>query len=81
MNWQPISTAPKDGTHIILSNGLSVAEGWWEHVDAYIREKRDLEGRYIDQDEHDGFDGWLDCGGGMQPDPTHWMPLPPPPKD
>jgi hypothetical protein len=46
---------------------------------AIHREKRDLEGRYIDQDEHDGFDGWLDCDGGMQPDPTHWMPLPPPP--
>ena len=74
--WQPIETAPKDGTHIILSNGATVAEGWWEYQEPYIREKRDIDGRYIDQEESDGFDGWLDCQGGMQPDPTQWMPLP-----
>lgn len=74
--WQPIETAPKDGTHVLLSNGFSVAEGWWEHVEPYIREKRDVDGRYIDQDEHDGFDGWLDFIGGMLPEPTHYMPLP-----
>lgn len=74
--WLPIETAPKDGTHIILSNGATVAEGWWEYQEPYIREKRDIDGRYIDQEESDGFDGWLDCQGGMQPDPTQWMPLP-----
>lgn len=79
LDWQPIDTAPKDGTNVIVTNGVSVAQGWWEHQEPYIREKRDMEGRYIDQDEHDGYDGWLDCEGGMQPDPTHWMPLPAPP--
>ena len=74
--WMPIESAPKDGTHIILSNGATVAEGWWEYQEPYIREKRDIDGRYIDQEESDGFDGWLDCQGGMQPDPTQWMPLP-----
>jgi len=74
--WQPIETAPKDGTQIMLTNGKDVAQGWWEHQEPYIREQRDTEGHYIDQQEHDGFDGWLDCEGGMQPDPTHWMPLP-----
>lgn len=74
--WMPIASAPKDGTHILLSNGVVVAQGWWEHKEPYIRERRDIEGRYIDQDESDGFDGWLDCEGGMLPEPTHWMPLP-----
>lgn len=77
--WQPIETAPKDGTHIMLTNGITVAQGWWEHQEPYVHEKRDIEGRYIDQDEHDGFDDWLDCTGGMKPDPTHYMPLPPAP--
>jgi hypothetical protein len=74
--WQPISTAPKDGTQMILTNGAVVAQGWWEHQEPYSREQRDIDGHYIDQQEHDGFDGWLDCEGGMQPDPTHWQPLP-----
>jgi hypothetical protein len=74
--WLPISTAPKDGTKILLSNGESVSEGEWLHAEAYIREHRDLDGRYVDQDESDGYDGWIDWGGGMLPDPTHWMPLP-----
>jgi len=78
--WQPIETAPKDGTHILLSNGESVSHGHWLYVAAYSREIRDMEGFYVDQDESDGYDGWIDFVGGMLPDPTHWMPLPPPPK-
>lgn len=74
--WLPIETAPKDGARIILTNGESVAEGSWLHAEPYIREKRDIDGCYIDQDESDGFDDWVDSIGGMTPSPTHWMPLP-----
>lgn len=77
--WLPIETAPKNGTPVLLTNGKTVAHGEWLHQEAYIRERRDLDGRYIDQDEFDGFDGWVDWTGGMLPEPTHWMPLPPPP--
>ncbi|MDQ0068316.1 hypothetical protein J2W34_000090 [Variovorax boronicumulans] len=77
--WLPIESAPKDGTNVLLTNGINVAQGWWEHVSPYIHEKRDVAGVYHDQEEHDGFDGWLDCEGGMQPDPTHYMLLPPAP--
>lgn len=76
--WLPIETAPKDRP-IFLSNGETVAQGEWLSQPAYIREHRDLEGHYIDQDEFDGFDGWIDYAGGMLPEPTHWMPLPPAP--
>lgn len=81
--WMPIETAPKDkdGPNIMLSNGVAVAQGWWCDEPGYIREKRDLDGNYIDQDESDGYTGWLDCDGGMLPEPTHWMPLPPAPAD
>ena len=79
--WQPIETAPKDGTQVMLTNGISVAHGNWLHAEPFIREIRDLEGRYIDQDESDGYDGWIDFIGGMLPEPTHWMPLPDCPKE
>ena len=78
--WQPIETAPKDGTQVMLTNGISVAHGNWLHAEPFIREIRDLEGRYIDQDESDGYDGWIDFIGGMMPEPTLWMPLPTPPE-
>ena len=80
MTWQPIETAPKDGTQVMLTNGISVAHGNWLHAEPFIREIRDLEGRYIDQDESDGYDGWIDFIGGMMPEPTLWMPLPTPPE-
>lgn len=78
--WQPIETAPKvKDAPLLLTNGVSVAQGWWMDEPGYIREKRDLDGRYIDQDESDGYTGWMDCDGGMLPEPTHWRPLPAPP--
>lgn len=78
--WQPIETAPKDGTAILLTNGKDVAEGHWFFEEGGTTEHRDLDGRYIGQTESDGYDGWMDWDGGMQPDPTHWMPLPAPPE-
>lgn len=77
--WQPIETAPKDGTPILLSNGVDVSFGNWIKEDFSIREIRDIEGRYVDQIENQQEAQWMDWDGGMQPDPTHWMPLPPPP--
>ena len=77
--WQPIETAPKDGSQILLTNGVDVAQGWWVNEEQFIEEIRDIDGRHVDQIESDGFTDWLDCEGGMNPSPTHWMPLPPPP--
>lgn len=60
MEWQPIETAPKDGTEIILWN-----KSW--------------------QSPHSGYYGWrgweqaYECGP-WKNQPTHWMPLPEPPK-
>lgn len=61
--WQPIETAPKDGTLILIAKGGASAwhnmfAGYWDeglgefkyHRDGYVR------------------------------NPTHWMPLPPPPE-
>lgn len=63
--WQDISTAPKDGTPILITRPTSypAEEAYhvvrWEEVDGFWF-------------CHDGkSDTWL-----RGPDPTHWMPLP-----
>ena len=60
--WQPIETAPKDGTEIILCDMN------WPRVDGYRPRKIGL--FYAGK--------WLINGGSWEP--THWMPLPPPPQ-
>lgn len=69
--WQPISTAPKDGTNVIISGPGGVEIGNWED------EKLDvLECGVIV--EPGMKEGWVGVGvhwpEGDQP--THWMPLP-----
>jgi len=57
MEWQPIETAPRDGTIILLSTPKGrVADGMWHK-------------RY-------GVWAWTY----VMVEPTHWMPLPEPPK-
>lgn len=68
MEWQPIETAPKDGTHILLYSDQDVLEGYW--CDG---RKRFIETGYC-------FVGCGCCADSLTP-PTHWMPLPPPPSN
>jgi hypothetical protein len=56
--WQPIETAPKDGTEILVLE----------------REKKDIS--YVAY--YSKFEGWTVPYDEV--DPTHWMPLPEPPK-
>lgn len=58
--WQPIESAPKDGTAVLLydpttESGGFVFEGAWEN-------------------------GWYDYGDWFDRTPTHWIPLPSPPR-
>jgi hypothetical protein len=78
MAWRPIETAPKDGTWILMTNGVDVAGGQWIRDEGGTTEYRDEDGRYLGQDDRDDFEGWMDWMGGI-PSPTHWMPLPAPP--
>lgn len=63
--WQPIETAPKDGTVVILFNPDwdSVVSGRWTYSHRHQRELWALSG-----------DAFID------PAPTHWMPVPPAPQ-
>lgn len=64
MFWQPIETAPRDGTDILVATqsylGGVVMAAW----DKGRRQEM----------------AWMDMYGDAYPDATHWMPLPPPPK-
>lgn len=82
MNWQPIETAPKDGTWVLLCGGETTED---DYLGDGVLIKRpvvafwDNEGGllddgawyfcYWDGDWRDGYDN-----------PTHWMPLPEPPQ-
>lgn len=62
IQWRPLSTAPTDGTCILVSDADGDVRqakwdkpGWWCGYDCY------------------GNDAFVER-------PTHWMPLPPPPK-
>jgi hypothetical protein len=63
--WQPIETAPKDGTFIILAR---FNEGFAEEVSGGDWNQ------YPKLGQHglNGFEAWITS-------PTHWMPIPPPP--
>ncbi len=63
MNWQPIETAPKDGSSILLgaSGSEEIVVGHWE---------ADMNMGWVCS-HTDYFD--------LHIKPTDWMPLPPPP--
>ena len=63
--WQPIETAPKDGTHILLANESGTSEGGWL---SDIDHGAEWEGQI-------GMAGWWRADGTDWPC-THWQPLP-----
>lgn len=61
-DWQPIETAPKDGTRVLVNSHWMDATGKRLGVEiAHWREE-----------------GYWQC---LERQPTHWMPLPDPPKE
>ncbi len=82
MTWQPISTAPKDGTEIIAfrpDQGVFVCR--WGTLEEFV--PKDMNGDpMVDYDE-DFAHWWHDRWGWMEGSdaPTHWQPLPKPPTE
>ncbi len=68
--WQPIETAPKDGTPILL-----IISGRELHVD---EDTPCGIGRW--KPDFWGENNWCMDSGDFWPGATHWMPLPTPPK-
>ena len=81
MDWQPIETAPKDGTAVLIYRKIEA-----KHADAgFVQGPRPgqvlciWEALWCEPDFAAGY--WADPGDmdEVMTDPTHWMPLPPPP--
>jgi hypothetical protein len=71
--WEPIETAPKNGTNVLLA-----FPEWREAVISYyVVDERYRNGTLEYRSE--GWRGsWCDTPGFRHdPGPTHWMPLPP----
>ena len=85
IEWQPIETAPKDGTHVLLSYSGRVTYGYWLHLEVG-KLVGDCGGvcRCPEYDEPDEPPApfWYSEDGGFTEEhpPTHWMPPPEPPK-
>ena len=77
MKWQPIETAPKDGTDILIVTSrfqiVNVAR-WSEECD--VGGFSTGPGWQVFECE----DGWYSIGF-TQDEVSHWMPLPEPPED
>jgi Protein of unknown function (DUF551) len=69
MTWQPIETAPKDGTEVLM-----YCPG---DIPAVVC------GAYVDDPEipYWRYSESLVADVVAEANPTHWMPLPPPPED
>lgn len=74
--WQPIESAPRDGTEIILRRGNRVTTGslivWGSKRPDY-----DERGNHIGEREQKSGALWATVDGGFTADepPTSWMPL------
>ena len=67
--WQPIETAPKDGTRIVAGTRVNHTSGY-SFWDAHVVWFDDEEGEIAS----DAYQGWA------WDDYTHWLPLPTPPE-
>lgn len=76
--WQPIETAPKDGTRILATNGSRVFIAYWIENASVNPTEGPEEPHWI---EFECEDYWYSVHLFGSAAPTHWMPLPAPPVD
>lgn len=73
MEWQPIETAPRDGSTILIGSKGFVSEAKYGSYKLRGEEK-------VGWHWYDADDSWYSMDfDGLSPI-THWMPLPPPPE-
>lgn len=76
IDWQPISTAPKDGTRVLLAAiGHEVGFGVWEEDKGRTLIAADEP--YWEPYDHSSWN--LEYKDGKWFEPTHWAPWPEPP--
>lgn len=82
MKWQPIESAPKDGTHILLlSSDFGAVEGWWDEDETNFYKSQEGWASYdADDMKGDWISHWqIGCGTDRRLycgcTPKRWMPL------
>ena len=70
MTPQPIATAPKDGTWVLLGGGV-IDDSMWEGGTP-----RWVAAKYLPEDDAWAFDRWDGDFRSMYLNPTHWIPMP-----
>lgn len=83
MKWQPIETAPRDGTAVLVMRDI------WPGTKSGRAEECNGHNTYVAEwwaDEHDGAGAWICYMNAFHEsecpiEPTHWMPLPAPPSN
>jgi hypothetical protein len=77
MEWQPIETAPKDGTRVLLHRP-SAAASWAQLViGSFCLDQHAKRPRPYWKHDKERLEGVRQTRGEQ---PTHWMPLPSPPE-
>ena len=72
-DWQPIETAPKDGTYVDLWGQRNWDYSYGRSIHCRYRDYPDAPGWFFEKGPHRIITQVYD--------PTHWMPLPKPPMD
>jgi len=75
--WQPIETAPRDGTIILLADRGYVLVGYWGLAKGVSPAGSNKRFPWVTLDETNGVNSMMDGEFG----PDHWMPRPKPPAD
>lgn len=70
--WQPIETAPKDGTPVIGLYDDVAVQCYWRLSKVHCAPDT---WQAVTLEQHG-----CGCCASQDPDPTHWMPLPDPPQ-
>lgn len=76
MNWQPIETAPKDGTRIVVWDSTlnTFLDLVWVNTKRHLEFPVEAEWQYVDN-------YWYSLTPEPKPKPTHWLPITPPTKE
>jgi hypothetical protein len=77
MSWQDISSAPKDGTRVlVVDNDFSDRKPVVAKFVSYVWDEWVL----TDEDDVELYTDYGIRGGSQTTNPTHWQPLPEPPQ-
>ena len=71
--WQPIETAPRDGTEVLLWGGDWESEISRPYPNCGVLVGYSKSGMIFTVAGGSHYEVWINC-------PTHWMPLPDPPQ-